>query len=402
MVLAWGLDRTRPQRAAVIAAVVGVAGMAALLVSPQTVWEPVGLAAALGGAACIAAGTFLARRWQSDMPLLPFTGWQLLLGGLMLAPLAIALDPPMPALTPIQGLGYAYLCLVGAVMAYPLWFRGVARLKPAAVSSMGLLSPLTAVVLGWGLLNQRMTGLSLVGLIAVLGSVLGVQLLAGPPRPAAHTPSPKLNQPRKDSMSIASLIEARTSVHRYDSARFLPDDTLHELVRLATRAPSAYNLQNWHFIAVRSENAKQALHAAAFGQRQILEAAATFIICGQLDGYREATQRLRPTVDAGALDAAVAARWVEAAHQSHQADAQLRRDEAIRSATLAAMTLMLAAEDMGLATGAMSGFDPSAVAEAFGLSASRLPVLLVTVGYAQSVERRQKPRRPVEEVLALV
>jgi probable blue pigment (indigoidine) exporter len=175
MGLAWGLDRRQPARLAVWASVLGVVGMAALLLSPGAAWDPIGIAAALAGAACMAAGTYLTRRWRPDVPVLAFTGWQLLAGGLMLAPVAWAIDSPLPALSTVQVLGYAYLSIVGALLAYALWFRGIARLSPVAVSSLGLLSPLTAVVLGWALLGQAMTGLSLVGLLMVLGSILTVQ-----------------------------------------------------------------------------------------------------------------------------------------------------------------------------------------------------------------------------------
>lgn len=180
MGLAWALDRRQPARLAVGAGVLGVLGMAALLLSPGAVWDPIGIAAALAGAACMAAGTFLARRWRPDVPVLAFTGWQLLAGGLMLVPVAWTVDPPLPALSVTQILAYAYLSVAGALLAYALWFRGIARLSPVAVSSLGLLSPLTAVILGWALLGQTMTGLSLVGLVTVLGSVLAVQWATGP------------------------------------------------------------------------------------------------------------------------------------------------------------------------------------------------------------------------------
>ncbi|WP_442287212.1 EamA family transporter [Variovorax sp. M-6] len=180
MGLAWALDQRRPARLAVGAALLGIVGMAALLLSPGAAWDPVGIAAALAGAACMAAGTFLARRWRPDVPVLAFTGWQLLAGGLILLPMAWAIDPPLPALSALQLLGYLYLSLVGALLAYALWFRGIARLPSVAVSSLGLLSPLTAVILGWALLGQSMTGLSLVGLLMVLGSILAVQWAASP------------------------------------------------------------------------------------------------------------------------------------------------------------------------------------------------------------------------------
>ncbi|UUZ65789.1 DMT family transporter [Polaromonas sp. P1-6] len=180
MGLAWALDRRQPARLAVGASVLGIIGMAALLLSPGAAWDSIGIAAALAGAACMAAGTYLARRWRPDVPVLAFTGWQLLAGGLMLAPVAWAVDPPLPTLSTTQVLGYAYLSIVGALLAYALWFRGIARLSPVAVSSLGLLSPLTAVVLGWALLGQTMTGLSLVGLVTVFGSILAVQWAMGP------------------------------------------------------------------------------------------------------------------------------------------------------------------------------------------------------------------------------
>ena len=182
MALAWWADGKSPARSTLAATVAGVLGMALLLVSPQTVFEPIGIAAAFLGAACMASGVWLTRRWQLDLPVMALTGWQLLLGGLMLAPLAWWLDAPLPSLSAVQGLAYAYLCLAGALLAYALWFRGIARLPTVAVASLGLLSPLTAVVLGWALLGQSMTGMALAGLVVVLVSVLAVQWTAAPSR----------------------------------------------------------------------------------------------------------------------------------------------------------------------------------------------------------------------------
>ncbi|POE04549.1 EamA family transporter [Pectobacterium odoriferum] len=175
MVLVWAVDHRAPRLATLWSAIIGVVGMAILLLSPQTTFEPVGIAAALLGAVCMATGVWLTRRWQLDLPVLPLTGWQLFLGGLMLAPVAWVVDAPLPALTLSQYAAYIYLCLAGAVISYGLWFRGITRLPTIAVASLGLLSPLTAVVLGWVLLSQSMTGTAFLGLAIVLASVFAVQ-----------------------------------------------------------------------------------------------------------------------------------------------------------------------------------------------------------------------------------
>ncbi|MEQ9911584.1 EamA family transporter [Pectobacterium polaris] len=175
MVLVWAVDHRAPRLATLWSAIIGVVGMAILLLSPQTTFEPVGVTAALLGAVCMATGVWLTRRWQLDLPVLPLTGWQLFLGGLMLAPVAWIADAPLPALTLSHWAAYSYLCLAGAVLAYGLWFRGVSRLPTVAVASLGLLSPLTAVVLGWALLSQSITGTAFLGLAIVLASVFAVQ-----------------------------------------------------------------------------------------------------------------------------------------------------------------------------------------------------------------------------------
>ena len=175
MFLIWFVDNRKPAQLALVASLVGVVGMAALLLSPNSTWDLVGILAATTGAVLMTCGVFLARRWRTDIPLLAFTGWQLLIAGVMLAPFAWLIDPPLLTLTTKNILGYGYLSLFGTTLAYVLWFNGIAKLSPVAVSSLGLLSPTAAVIIGWLLLGQSITGFALLGLIAVLGSVLTVQ-----------------------------------------------------------------------------------------------------------------------------------------------------------------------------------------------------------------------------------
>ena len=201
------------------------------------------------------------------------------------------------------------------------------------------------------------------------------------------------------TLPLETLLEQRTTTGRFDPQRPLPDGTVEKLVHLATRAPSACNLQNWHFIAVESEEAKSRLEAVAYGQQQVKDAAVTFIVIGQTKAYPHLFARLQPAVDAGDLPTGVQRGWSDMATSAHENNPQLQRDEALRSASLAAMVLMLAANEMGYAAGALSGFDPSALSAAFGLSAHDVPVMLVTVGFPAPGNWPQKPRRPMLEVL---
>ena len=103
------------------------------------------------------------------------TGWQLLVGGIFLLPIALLTEEPLPPLTAANIGGYAFLCLVGTALAYTLYFNGLSKLPPAVVASLGPLSPVTAFILGWIFLGQNMTPLSMLGFVLVLASIVGVQ-----------------------------------------------------------------------------------------------------------------------------------------------------------------------------------------------------------------------------------
>jgi probable blue pigment (indigoidine) exporter len=155
----------------ILAAIGGLAGVALLVLTPNAALDPVGIVAGLAGAVSMAFGTVLSRRWQPPVSPLTFTAWQLTAGGILLVPVVVLLEPSLPPLTAMNLLGFAYLGLVGAAFTYVLWLRGLSRLGPSAVAPLGFLSPLMAVLLGWGLLGQALTPLQIVGMAAVLASV---------------------------------------------------------------------------------------------------------------------------------------------------------------------------------------------------------------------------------------
>lgn len=171
ILMARGWLGTPIRAGAVAAAVTGVLGVALLLIGPDAALDPVGIAAGLGGAASMAAGTVLSRKWQPPVSALSFTAWQLTAGGLILLPLALIMEPVLPPLTATNLAGLIWLGLIGAAVSYVLWFRGVARLEPGAVSMLGMMSPVTAVILGWVWLGQSLSPVQLLGATVVLGSV---------------------------------------------------------------------------------------------------------------------------------------------------------------------------------------------------------------------------------------
>ncbi|MBG2801346.1 MULTISPECIES: EamA family transporter [Proteus] len=165
------LLQTRLSWLSISAALGGIFGVAILILTPNAALDPIGIIAGLGGAFSMATGTVLSRRWQPPVTPLTFTAWQLTAGGAVLLPFALLFEPTLPSLTGINLLGLAYLTLIGGALTYIFWFRGLALLGPSSVASLGFLSPLSAVILGWALLGQQLTSLQILGMIVILLSI---------------------------------------------------------------------------------------------------------------------------------------------------------------------------------------------------------------------------------------
>lgn len=187
--LAWLLLAQAPTARRVAAAITGLAGVALLVLRSDAGLDAWGVAAGLGSAVVMAGGVVLTQKWRPPVGALTATGWQLTGGGLVLLPVAVLVEgADVPALSAANVLGYLYLGVIGALVAYVVWFRGVSRLPAPDVALLGLLSPVVATGLGWALLDQALTLWQALGAAMVLGALVGN---LPHHRSAPTTPSPQ-------------------------------------------------------------------------------------------------------------------------------------------------------------------------------------------------------------------
>ncbi|QGQ18762.1 EamA family transporter [Cellulomonas sp. JZ18] len=201
MLVAWPLLGQRPRVAGLVGAVVGLAGVVAMLVTGAVTVNPLGVLA--GGTAMVmsSVGFVLATRWKDDVDVLASTSWQLVAGGLLLVPVAALAEGAPPALDARGWLGIAYVSLIATALAYVAWFTALRHLPAGAVGLVGLLNPLTGVAVGLLLGGEHLTPLQVLGVAAVVAGVAvgqpaaltAVRRLRGQLGPAA-APAPA--QPR--------------------------------------------------------------------------------------------------------------------------------------------------------------------------------------------------------------
>lgn len=195
--LAYLLLGEKVRRTTTIAAVIGIIGVALLVLRPGARLDALGIVAGLAGAASMATGVVLTKRWGRPVPLTAFTSWQLIAGGLVLAPLALAIEgtPPTPTIRNLAG--FAWLATGGTALAYLTWFRGIATLPVNQVTLLGLFSPIVATLSGWLVLHQTLSASQLAGAALVLTALwLGQRSTPG----AAHRqPRPTIGRANHSS-----------------------------------------------------------------------------------------------------------------------------------------------------------------------------------------------------------
>jgi len=175
MAMAAGLVHERPGTIRIGAALVGLVGVALLVLQSPGQVDTLGLVGAFGSVLVSALGFVLVKRWEAPVDKLTLVSWQLVVGGLVLLPVALLVEGPPPAIdAPAIG-GFLWLGAVGTVVAYVCWFHGLSRMPAGAVSLVGLINPVVGTLLGVVFAAEIFGWTQAFGMALVLGGVLAGQ-----------------------------------------------------------------------------------------------------------------------------------------------------------------------------------------------------------------------------------
>lgn len=253
MLIAWALLAERPAGWHLLGAALGLAGVALMLLTGAEAVPWPGVAASVAALLMSALGYVLAKRWGGRVDVLASTSWQLVAGGAMLVPAALAVEGAPPALDVPAALAFGYVTLVATAVAFAAWFSGLRRLPAGTVGLLGLLNPVTGVLLGIVVAAEPLTGRQLAGLALVLCGVLlgqpsvtarvraGVARWASPTRAAhrdvRHAVPVVARAGRAEPEAAVEVGQVGLGVEHH---RLVADLAQHRLQQLHAEAPPAH------------------------------------------------------------------------------------------------------------------------------------------------------------------
>jgi drug/metabolite transporter (DMT)-like permease len=152
----------------------GFAGVA-LVVKPEGGASIIGPLACIGAALMWATGSFASPRIDLPRDPLVSTGWQSLLGGLavfasgLIAGEGGDIHPDQWSTRSL--LGFAYLITFGSLLAFTAYAWLLQNAPISKVSTYAYVNPIVAITLGWLVLDEAITPLTLIGAGIIVASV---------------------------------------------------------------------------------------------------------------------------------------------------------------------------------------------------------------------------------------
>jgi nitroreductase len=226
-----------------------------------------------------------------------------------------------------------------------------------------------------------------------------------------------------------SAIANRRSTRNF-SPRDIPEKLLLDLLHLANRAPSSFNIQPWHFVVVRDQNLKKLLRRVAMNQKQVTDAPVTVVFVAdpevwrstyrqvlsesarqglisqkQLEGNRKSVDLFFRTGPIGlyglAKRIAVPVRRLFAPTPG-LVTSKFEATQYVRGQTmLSAATFMIAASGAGLVTSPMEGFDEYRLKRLLAIPFGHTVPIIIAVGYPpEGAESRPSFRLPLAEKIS--
>lgn len=200
-------------------------------------------------------------------------------------------------------------------------------------------------------------------------------------------------------MDTISLLQKRRSTRHFDPSVKMTENELKNLLELAGLSPSSCNSQPWRFIVLTEQHLKDKLLPIAHNQEQISKASAVIVLLADREAYKaeSLTKIYQAEFEKGFFNTQIRDFLTEGAISFYNQASTL--DEAKYLGLdigLCAMSLMLAAEQLGWQSVPMTGYDPKQLRSEFQIPERYLDVLIIAVGKGTK-EGHDTLRLPTEE-----
>lgn len=206
-------------------------------------------------------------------------------------------------------------------------------------------------------------------------------------------------------MDFKDVVEKRRAVNYFDPEKAVSDELIKELIEMASKVPSSFNLQPWSILILEDNDEKMKLRKLAWDQPKVSEAPVVFIVLSDRDGWREGhpfvEKNFSEMVKAGSMTKDQHDWFINACKGLYGETEEKQQAFACKNTGFFAMALMFAAKHLGLDSHPMDGFDHDGVRKEFNIPENYWIPLLLAVGYFDEKKHLHPPkwRKTFEDIV---
>lgn len=185
---------------------------------------------------------------------------------------------------------------------------------------------------------------------------------------------------------FSKVMFGRQSVRKFNPDKKISRDELQAMIAEATTAPSACNLQSWHFVVVDTPEGKEKAKSVMmkFNHPQLDSCSAMIFVLGDTLSYKSYRDVWNKAADEGRITPEKRDEVFKTFLPLYEsATPEFLTMDATIDASMAAMQLMLVARAHGYDTNPIAGYAADKVVETLGLDKTRyVPIVAIAVGEA--------------------
>lgn len=200
------------------------------------------------------------------------------------------------------------------------------------------------------------------------------------------------------------VMRERRSANKFVENIEIPKMDFDEIFKDLSLAPSAFNLQHAKYYVVQKKEVMDEVYEASFRQYKIKTASAVIIVTGDKAAYREANKIYEGSKYLGIIDEAEYNMMIDMINNLYEGWGEtFQHDEAVRNASLSAMSFMLLAKNKGWDTCPMIYFEKDKIAKLLSIPDSEVPTLMITMGVIDKNSNRVRGyRKPAAEFVKYI
>jgi nitroreductase len=177
------------------------------------------------------------------------------------------------------------------------------------------------------------------------------------------------------------------------SEQDISDDRLGQIIEVARRVRSDWNLQCWRWIVVRGEAAKKYLEAATYVKVPLSSAPVILICLTDTLAWKSAPQYLQEMIASGKITEEEGHEALRRLREYYSSSPEIAQRTALANAFVAVHQILLGAAEYSLSAYWVTEFDEAKVKTHFHIPDHFLVAALIPIGY-----REETPAQPASKL----